>query len=136
MVALLFGRLIMTSLEISRLKQWQAAHAQTLQLIRQTQLAWTDLAPVVDEKTYALELLLHVSESLPADQVHLTLLEAEHGHLLLKAEAKNLTAAFQFQDQLRKNPHLAGYTWEMAQPHALANDVTQLQIEGTYASHP
>jgi hypothetical protein len=90
---------------------------------------------VVAPDSYPLEVLLHVAESLPEDQVHLTLFEAEGGHVLIKAEAKNLTAGFQFFDALKKNAKLPGYTWEMAQPHSLANDVTQLQIEGTHAAH-
>jgi hypothetical protein len=55
--------------------------------------------------------------------------------VLIKAEAKNLTAAFQFFDALKKNADLPGYAWEMAQPHSLANDITQIQIEGTHATH-
>lgn len=127
-------RLFLTARDVSQLRQWQTAHANSLQVVQETRNAWNDLRPVVDTDAYPLEVLLHVSDSLPADQVHLTLFEKEGGHLLIKAEAKNLTAAFQFFDQLKKNPNLTAYTFEMAQPHSLANDITQLQIEGTHAS--
>jgi len=43
-------------------------------------------------------------------------------------------AAFQFLDNLKHDPHFAGYTWDMAQPHLLPNDLAQLQIEGTRAT--
>jgi hypothetical protein len=128
-------RLFLTWRDVTRLQQWQTAHAQSLRVIHDTRAAWKDLQPVVDTDAYPLEVLLHVSETLPADQVHLTLFEEEGGHLLVKAEAKNLTAAFQFFDQLKKNPHLSAYTFDMAQPHSLANDITQIQIEGTHATH-
>jgi hypothetical protein len=128
-------RLFLASRDVDRLQQWQAAHAESLQTISDTRAAWQDLRPVVDTNAYPLEVLLHVSKSLPTDQVHLTLFEEEGGHLLIKAEAKNLTAAFQFFDQLKKDPNLNAYTFEMAQPHSLANDITQLQIEGTHATH-
>jgi hypothetical protein len=134
-VAALGLRLFLTFRAVSQLQQWQANHAAALQGVQDTRAAWHDLASVVDTNAYPLEVLLHVSESLPTDQVHLTLFEQEGGHLLIKAEAKNLTAAFQFFDQLKKNPHLSGYTFDMAQPHSLANDITQIQIEGTYATH-
>jgi len=135
-IGLAFGaRLFLTSRDVAQLQQWQTAHASSLQMVHDTQAAWKDLQPVVDTSSYPLEALLHVSESLPNDQVHLTLFEAEGDHLRLKAEAKNLTAAFTFFDQLKKNPHLKDYTWEMATPHSLANDVTQMQIEGTHATH-
>jgi hypothetical protein len=135
-VALALGaRLFLASRDVSRLQQWQKDHAASLQMVHDTQAAWRDLRPVVDTGSYPLEVLLHVSEALPEDQVHLTLFEADGNHLLLKAEAKNLTAAFRFFDQLKKNPNLKAYTWDMAQPHSLANDVTQVQIEGTHATH-
>jgi hypothetical protein len=134
-VAALGVRLLLASRDVGRLQQWQATHAGSLQAISDTRAAWHDLQPVVDRDAYPLEVLRQVSESLPADQVHLTLFEEEGNHLLIKAEAKNLTAAFQFFDQLKKNPHLAAYTFDMAQPHSLANDITQLQIEGAHATH-
>jgi hypothetical protein len=104
-------------------------------MVHQTKAAWHDLQPVVASDSYPLEVLLHTAASLPSDQVHLTLFEAEGNHVLIKAEAKNLTAAFQFFDALKKNADLPGYEWEMAQPHSLANDVTQIQIEGNHATH-
>jgi hypothetical protein len=134
-VAALGLRLFLIARDVRQLQAWQDAHAGALQSFQDTRASWQDLAPVVDTNSYPLEVLLHVSESLPADQVHLTLFEEEGSHLLIKAEAKNLTAGFQFFDQLKKNQHLASYTWVMAQPHSLANDITQLQIEGTYATH-
>jgi hypothetical protein len=128
-------RLFLAQRAIGQLEKWQADHAAALQMVQQTQAAWRDLQPVVARDSFPLEVLLHVSESLPEDQVHLTLFEAEGNHVLIKAEAKNLTAGFQFFDALKKNPKLPGYTWEMAQPQSLANDVTQLQIEGSHAAH-
>jgi hypothetical protein len=131
-----FGlHLFVTAREVSQLRAWQEAHASDLQTVQDTSSAWQDLQPVVDKDNYPLEVLLHVSDALPADQVHLTLFEQEGTHLLIKAEAKNLTAGFQFFDRLKKDPSLSSYTWEMAQPQSLANDITQLQIEGTYAAH-
>jgi hypothetical protein len=131
-----FGtRLFLASIEVSRLQRWSTEHAPALQLVHDTEAEWKDLQPVVDQNSYPLEILLHVSESVPVDQLHLTLFETSADHVLIKAEAKNLTAAFQLLDKLKKDPHFAGYTWDMAQPHSLANDVTQLQIEGTHATH-
>jgi hypothetical protein len=128
-------RLFLVQRDVAQLKKWQAGHADALQMVHQTQAAWHELQPVVARDSYPLEVLLHTTASLPSDQVHLTLFEAEGNHVLIKAEAKNLTAAFQFFDALKKNPDLPGYAWEMAQPQSLANDVTQIQIEGTHAIH-
>lgn len=135
LVAALGLRLFLTSREIAGLRQWQTAHASSLQTISDTRAAWQDLQPVVDTGNYPLEVLLQVAGALPADQVHLTLFEQEGYHLLIKAEARNLTAGFQFFDQVKRNPKLKSYSWEMTQPHSLANDVTQLQINGTRSPH-
>jgi hypothetical protein len=134
-VAALGVRFFLLAHDVSSLRQWQAAHAGELEQLHQTTAAWKDLQPAIDPQSYPLEILLHVSQVLPTDQVHLTLFQLEGGHLLIRAEAKNLTAAYGFFDQIKKSAPLAAFTWEMAQPHLLGNDVTQLQIEGIYAAH-
>jgi len=131
LVAVLAIRFFIASQHVKELQQWQAEHAQDIALVHDTAAAWKDLRPVVDENSYPLELLLHTYESIPADQLRLTLFEAENGHLRIKGEAKNVTAAFQFLDNLKKNPNLTGYTWDMGQPQILPNDLAQFQVEGT-----
>lgn len=130
-VAWLVTQLYLTSAKVDELRAWQKEHASALAVVHDTEAAWKELRPVVDEKSYPLELLLHSAQALPQDQLHLTLFEANDGHLLIKGEAKNVAAAFQFLDGLRKDPYFSNYTWDMAQPHLLPNDLAQLQIEGT-----
>ena len=134
LVMALAVRFYLTAREVAQLKQWQVAHADELATVHETSASWRDLQPALDIRAYPLELLLHVSEAVPNQEVHLTLFDLEGDHLLIRAEAKNLTAAFTFFDRLKKSGSLAGYTWEMAQPHLLDNDITQLQVEGTHAS--
>jgi hypothetical protein len=126
-------RYSITSSRVATLHQWSAEHAQALALVHDTRSAWKELSPVVDKTSYPLELLLHAAEVLPANQLHLTLFEDTDGHLLIKGEAQNVSAAFQFLEALKHDPHFTGYTWDMGQPHLLPNDLAQLQIEGTRA---
>ena len=130
-VAVVAAQYFMTSYRADQLRRWQADHAQALDLIHNTEAAWKELHPVVDEKNYPLELLLQAAGAIPADQLHLTLFETDNGHLLIKGEAKNVTAAFQFLDSIKQNPHLTDFTWNMGQPHLLPNDLAQFQIDGT-----
>lgn len=130
-VAGLLLRCYMTSRKVDELQKWQAAHVGAVTAIHTTAATWKALQPVVDEKNYPLELLLHACKSMPADQMHLTLFEASEGHLLIKGEAKNVAAAFQFLDHLKTDPGFTGYTWNMGQPQILPNDLAQMQIEGT-----
>jgi hypothetical protein len=134
-VAALGARFWVLAREVAELRQWQVAHAGELDQVHQTAAAWKDLRPALDPQSYPLETLLHVSEALPSQEVHLTLFQLEGGHLLIRAEAKNLTAGFAFFDRLKKSAPLSAFAWEMSQPHLLGNDTTQLQIEGTYAAH-
>jgi len=124
-------RYFILSYKIDDLRRWQVSHADARTLVQDTETAWKELHPVVDENDYPLELLLHVSESIPPDQLNLTLFEVGDGHLLIKGEAKNVSGAYQFLDNLKKNSHLTGYNWEMGQPQILPNDLAQLQIDGT-----
>jgi hypothetical protein len=130
-VLAMLTRLFLTNAHVADLQRWQSEHAQAIALVRDTRAAWKNLRPVVDEKSYPLELLLHAAAAIPADQLHLTLFEAQDGHLLIKGEATNVSAAFQFLDRLKKDPYFGGYAWDMAQPHLLPNDLAQLQIDGT-----
>ena len=134
-VAWMVSRLVMTSLKVDDLRKWQSEHTQAVALVQEGQAAWKELAPVVDTKSYPLELLLQASQSIPADQLHLTLFEAGDGHVLIKGEAKNIAGAFQFLDKLKSDPYFSGYTLEMGSPRPLPNDLAQFQIEGTHASN-
>jgi len=130
----LLARYFEVSYNVNQLQKWQAEHADALNLVHSTKAAWQDLQPALDEKSYPLEQLLHCAEAIPVDDLHLTLFEQTGGKLLIKAEAKNAAAAFQFADSLKKLPAFAGYTWDMSQPHLLPNDLAQIQIEGTRAT--
>lgn len=131
LAALLGARYFLLAHQVEGLRQWQSNHAQALNLVHETEAAWKELQPVVDRDGYPLEILYQVSQSIPRDQLHLTLFEVENGRLLVKGEAKNVAAAFQFFDQLKKDFHFSSYDLEMPQPHLLPNDLAQFQIEGT-----
>jgi hypothetical protein len=134
-VAGLASRYISTSLKVDELRKWQAGNAQTLDQIHEGRAAWKDLSPVVDTKNYPLELLLEACQSIPADQLHLTLFEAGNGQLRIQGEAKNVAGAFQFFSKLKSDPYFSGYALTMANPSPLPNDLAKFQIEGTRASN-
>jgi len=79
-------------------------------------------------------LLFHASQSIPADQLHLTLFESNGTHIVVKGEAKNVAGAYQFLAKLKGDPFFSGYTLDMGNPHPLPNDLASFQIDGTRAS--
>lgn len=119
---------------VEAFKAWQTQHAQAISLVRETRATWKELGPVVNQDRYPLELLLHAAEAVPGDQLHLTLFEVNGDHVLIKGEAKNVTAAFQFFNKVKGDAHFSGCNWDMAQPRLLPNDLAQFQIEGTFAT--
>jgi hypothetical protein len=133
-IAAVAGQYWLLSTKAKELEIWQEQNGPAVAMIRGTQAAWKDLRPVVDEKNYPLELLLRTWQAIPADQLHLTLFEADGDHLLIKGEAQNAAAAYQFLDSLKKDPALSDYQWEMSQPHLLPNDLAQFQIDGTHSA--
>ena len=134
-VAWMVSQFVMTSLKVDDLRKWQSEHTQALALVQDGRASWKELAPVVDTASYPLELLFHASQSIPTDQLHLTLFEASAGHLLIKGEAKNVAGAFQFLSKLKGDPYFSGYTLDMGNPRPLpSNDLAQFQIEGTRAT--
>ena len=131
LVAFLISRFAITSTRVETLRKWSTAHAQDVAMVRETRAEWQALAPVVDETRYPLETLLHVSEAIPADELHLTSFEVDGPRLLIKGEAKNVSEAFQFSSALKHDSRLSVYTLEMNQPTLLPNDLAKFQIEGS-----
>ncbi len=121
-------------MQVDEQRKWQAAHADAVARVYEGRSVWKALTPVVDTGNYPLELLLHASQSIPADQLHLTLFESGPDHLLIKGEAKNVAGAFQFMTKLKGDPYFPTIPLVMGNPHPLPNDLTQLQIEGTRAN--
>jgi hypothetical protein len=130
----LIGNLISTTLNVNKLRKWQAEHSAAVDQVLDGRAAWKDLAPVVDTGSYPLELLFHAAGSIPTDQLHLTLFETSPGRLLIKGEAKNVEAAFAFLAKMKADPYFSGYTLAMGNPRPLPNDLAQFQIDGTHAT--
>lgn len=126
---------VRTSMSVAELRKWQATNAQPLAEVQAGQATWKELGPVVDANNYPLELLFHASQSIPADQLRLTLFESNGNHIMLKGEAKNVAGAFQFLSKLKGDPFFSSYTLDMGNPRPLPNDLASFQIDGNRATN-
>ncbi len=133
-VAVVLSQFFIASHQVDQLRRWKTDHTQALELIHNTEDAWMELRLVVQEKDYPLELLFQAQQAIPAEQLHLTQFDGDSDHLLIKGEAKNASAAFQFFENLKSNPHLTDYAMEMPQPTIASNDLAKFSINGTYAN--
>jgi hypothetical protein len=135
-VGWLITNYVLTSLRVAELHKWQADNASQLALVEDGRAAWKELEPVVDEDSYPLQLLRHTQDSIPADQLHLTLFETNGQHILIKGEAKNVAGAFQFLSKLKADPFFSKYTFVMGNPRPLPNDLASFQIDATQGAAP
>jgi hypothetical protein len=133
-VGWLITQYVMSTLRVSELRKWQAANEQPLEEVQAGQATWKELAPVVDTNNYPLELLFHAAQSIPADQLHLTLFESSGNHILIKGEAKNVAGAFLFLSKLKGDPFFSTYSLAMSNPRPLPNDLASFQIDGNRAA--
>ena len=98
--------------------------------IRKTETKWKALAPAVDPHYYPIEVLLHISESLPSADVQITQFAQSARQVSVDGEANSAALAYQFADKVKKNPELKAFQFEMAAPRILANDHAQFRLEG------
>lgn len=98
--------------------------------IKQTETKWRALAPAIDPHYYPIEVLLHLFESLPSEDVQITQFAQSARQLSVDGEAKSAALAYQFADKVKKSPELKAFQFEMAAPRILSNDHAQFRLEG------
>jgi len=93
---------------------------------------WKTLRPAVDPTTYPLDLLGAVAAPTEGGKVRLTAFMMEKGRLQVSGEATDVTTAYAFIEQLKKNPALGEYEWNAGQPQLAGKNSVKFDIEGTH----
>jgi len=119
-----------TRFAIARLDRLIARDSGPTQFIRETEANWKALAPAIDSRFYPVEILLHLSESLPSQDVHITSYNQSARQLSLDGEANTPALAYQFAEKVKKNPGLQNFRFDMASPRILSNNHAQFRLEG------
>jgi hypothetical protein len=123
---------------------WGYLHFKTAQLdrsiardepqvkfIREAEANWKSLAPALDSRHYAVEILLHLSESLPPGEVvRITTYSQSARQISVDGEADTAKLAYDFADKVKKNPGLQIFQFNMADPRILPNSHAQFRLEG------
>lgn len=92
---------------------------------------WRGLRSAIDPTTYALDLLAAVATPTEGGKVRLTRVSLEQGRLQLSGEATDVTQAYGFIEQLKKNPLLRDYDWNAGQPQLAGKNSVRFDMEGT-----
>src|SRR5947207_6776058 len=91
---------------------------------------WNALAPAIDPHFYPIEILLHLFDSLPSQDVRITAYNQSARQISVEGEANKAALAYQFADKVKKHPDLQSFTFDMQSPRILPNDHAQFRLEG------
>jgi hypothetical protein len=130
LIALLFVALLLLRFQVGRIKSQILRDEAEVQFIRTSANNWKALAPAIDPHYYPLEILLNLSKSIPSDAVRITSYNQSARQISVSGEADSPALAFQFAEQVKKNPELRTFQFEMGTPQILANGHAQFRLEG------
>lgn len=116
--------------DLLRMNKLIARDEPQVKFVRDAEATWKALAPAIDSRYYPVEILLHLSESLPSEQVRITAFNQSARQISIDGEGDNAQLAYQFADKVKKNPGLQIFTFSMADPRLLPNGHAQFRIEG------
>lgn len=128
LLALLY--LGLTKFQISRLDRAIAQDAPKTEFVRAAEANWKSLAPAIDSRYYPVEILLHLYESLPSQDVRITTYNQSARQISVDGEANTAALAYQFADKVKKSPGLQIFQFSMADPRILPNGHAQFRLEG------
>ena len=125
------GDLLIRQAALKRIRREMAGIEAPALQAKQESERWNALRPAVDPSTYPLDLLAAVSAPTEGGKVRLTNFNLEHDHLLISGEATDVTQAYAFIEQLKKNPLLQEYDWTSGQPQLAGKNSVKFDMEGT-----
>jgi hypothetical protein len=119
-----------TKFQTSRLDRAIAQDAPKIEFVRAAEANWKSLAPAIDNRYYPVEILLHLYESLPSQDVRITTYNQSARQISVDGEANTAALAYQFADKVKKSPQLQIFQFTMADPRILPNGHAQFRLEG------
>ena len=127
---LFLAYLVFTRFQIARLERSIVRDAPQIEFVRATEANWKSLAPAIDVRYYPVEILSHLSESLPSQDVRITAYNQSARQISVDGEANTAALAYQFAEKVKKNPNLQIFQFNMADPRILKNGHAQFRLEG------
>ena len=116
--------------QIGRLDRSITRDEPQIQFVREAEENWKALAPALDSRYYPVEILLHLFESLPSKEVHITAYNQSARQISVDGEADTAQLAYDFAEKVKKNPGLHIFQFNMADPRILPNSHAQFRLEG------
>lgn len=127
---LFFAYLMVVKFQVRRLDKRISRDAPKTEFVQATEAKWKALAPAIDAHYYPIEVLLHLFDSLPSQDVRITVFNQSARQISVDGEANSAALAYQFADKVKKNPDLQTFHFELGPPKLLPNDHAQFRLEG------
>ncbi len=116
--------------KLEALKKEAASLQPRVDAVIDQKTRWKTLAPAVDQRRFAVELLFQTCQSLPTPEARITRLDLNNGQLMIEGETPNAQQAIEFVEKLKACPELSDFRFESGQPLILANEHAQFRIFG------
>ncbi|HEY2124632.1 MAG TPA: hypothetical protein VGG94_04125 [Chthoniobacterales bacterium] len=129
-MALFILYLIYTRIHIAYLDRQIARDAPQTEFVRAADANWKALGPAIDTRYYPVEILYHLSASLPSADVRITAYNQSARQISIDGESNTAALAYQYADKLKKNDGLRIFQFTMADPRILPNGHAQFRVEG------
>lgn len=116
--------------EVAQMDRKIARDEPQVKFVREAEANWKALAPALDPRFYPVEIILHLFESLPSEDVRITIYNQSSRQISVDGEANTAALAYQFADKIKKNGGLQNFVFTMADPRILPNSHAQFRLEG------
>jgi hypothetical protein len=116
--------------QLRRLDKRIARDAPKTEFVQATEAKWKALSPAIDPHYYPIEVILHLFDSLPSQDVRITIFNQSARQISVDGEANSAALAYQFAEKVKKNPDLQTFQFELNSPRLLPNDHAQFRLEG------
>jgi hypothetical protein len=130
LLLLFLAYLIILRVQVRRLDKRISRDAPRIQFVKTTEARWKALAPAIDPHYYPIEILLGLFDSLPSQDVRITVFNQSARQISVDGEANSAALAYQFADKVKKHPQLQTFQFELGAPRILPNDHAQFRLEG------
>lgn len=138
LAAVVYAAVLVTSLaylglqssRFETLRQRAAALQPQVDAVISQQSRWKALAPAIDKRCFAVELLFQTWRCLPSTDMRITRFELARNQIVVEGEAPDAQQAILFAEKLKACPELADYRFESAPPVLLPNEHAQFRIFG------
>lgn len=124
------GDLLIRRMAWNRLRLEAASLSEPALLAKGQSERWNSSRPAVDPSTFPLDLLSVAAIPTEGGKVRLTGFTLDQDHLQISGEATDVTQAYAFIEQLKKNPLLQEYDWTAGQPQLAGKNSVRFEMDG------